>query len=154
MDKGVSTHHGMVEIKRGVSICHGMVGIVRGVSTHHGMVGIVRGVSTHHGMVGIERGVPTYYIFSPTPPVMPVVFILHICLQVTCNSLFSSPSCRTVYKDKDYMELQFEKEDDVESWKASFLRAGVYPQSEASGDSSGKVCMSLFGPFALCDMIG
>ena len=58
-----------------MSTHHGMVGIERGVSTHHGMLRIERGVSAHHGMVGLERGVSTYYIFSPTPPVMPVVFI-------------------------------------------------------------------------------
>jgi dynamin GTPase len=48
------------------------------------------------------------------------------------------PDGKPIYKDKDYMELQFEKEDEVESWKASFLRAGVYPQSEAAADSDNK----------------
>ena len=39
---------------------------------------------------------------------------------------------RSVYKDKEFLELSFNSDDDAESWKASFLRAGVFPKSEAS----------------------
>ena len=44
-------------------------------------------------------------------------------------------------KDWKQLELSCEGADDVDSWKASFLRAGVYP--EKSGDSmngEGEVC--------------
>jgi len=41
---------------------------------------------------------------------------------------------RNVYKDREQLELSFQSEEDCESWKASFLRAGVYPISEASQD--------------------
>ena len=48
---------------------------------------------------------------------------------------------RSVYKDKDFLELSFNSDDDAESWKASFLRAGVFPKSEASTDDGNeKVC--------------
>ena len=38
------------------------------------------------------------------------------------------------------MELSFASDEDAESWKASFLRAGVFPKSEATGDGEEKVC--------------
>ena len=41
---------------------------------------------------------------------------------------------RNVYKDREQLELSFQSEEDAESWKASFLRAGVYPESEAAQD--------------------
>lgn len=50
-----------------------------------------------------------------------------------------NPDGRNVYKDYKQLELSCENQDDVDSWKASFLRAGVYPEktSEASnGDES------------------
>ncbi|XP_072935063.1 dynamin isoform X5 [Epargyreus clarus] len=50
-----------------------------------------------------------------------------------------NPEGRNVYKDYKQLELSCETQDDVDSWKASFLRAGVYPEknSEASnGDEN------------------
>uniref|UniRef100_A0A3P8P9H2 Interferon-induced GTP-binding protein Mx n=1 Tax=Astatotilapia calliptera TaxID=8154 RepID=A0A3P8P9H2_ASTCA len=42
---------------------------------------------------------------------------------------------RNVYKDYRQLELASESQDEVDGWKASFLRAGVYPErSESSGD--------------------
>ena len=38
--------------------------------------------------------------------------------------------CRNVYKDQDQLQLISHSEEEVESWKASFLRAGVYPEAE------------------------
>ncbi|XP_046448870.1 dynamin-like isoform X21 [Daphnia pulex] len=35
---------------------------------------------------------------------------------------------RNVYKDYKQLEVSCETQDDVDSWKASFLRAGVYPE--------------------------
>ncbi|XP_075987379.1 dynamin-1 shibire isoform X11 [Anticarsia gemmatalis] len=59
-----------------------------------------------------------------------------------------NPEGRNVYKDYKQLELSCENQDDVDSWKASFLRAGVYPEktSEAangdeSSDSSGTSSM-------------
>ncbi|TPP63128.1 Dynamin-1 [Fasciola gigantica] len=37
------------------------------------------------------------------------------------------PDSRNVYKDYKQLELSAESSESVESWKASFLRAGVYP---------------------------
>lgn len=42
-------------------------------------------------------------------------------------ALFSTES-RNVYKDHRQLELSAETQEDVDSWKASFLRAGVYPE--------------------------
>lgn len=38
--------------------------------------------------------------------------------------------CRNVYKDLRQIELACESQEDVDSWKASFLRAGVYPEKD------------------------
>lgn len=42
-----------------------------------------------------------------------------------CVSFF-----RNVYKDHKTLELSAPTADDVDAWKASFLRAGVYPERE------------------------
>lgn len=39
-------------------------------------------------------------------------------------------SFRNVYKDLRQIELACDAQDDVDSWKASFLRAGVYPEKD------------------------
>lgn len=39
-----------------------------------------------------------------------------------------TPPCRNVYKDYRQLELACETQEEVDSWKASFLRAGVYPE--------------------------
>ena len=41
-----------------------------------------------------------------------------------------SPDGRNVFKDLKQLELSCETQDDVDNWKASFLRAGVYPEKE------------------------
>lgn len=39
-----------------------------------------------------------------------------------------SPVFRNVYKDNRTLELACDSQDDVDSWKSSLLRAGVYPE--------------------------
>ena len=41
-----------------------------------------------------------------------------------------------MYKDKEQLDLVTHSEEDVENWKASLLRAGVYPQINLSADKS------------------
>jgi len=36
--------------------------------------------------------------------------------------------CRNVYKDHKQLELSAVTQEEVDSWKASLLRAGVYPE--------------------------
>lgn len=43
-----------------------------------------------------------------------------------------NPDNRNVYKDSKQLELSCESQEDVDSWKASFLRAGVYPERATS----------------------
>ncbi|KAI9562772.1 hypothetical protein GHT06_010226 [Daphnia sinensis] len=48
---------------------------------------------------------------------------------------------RNVYKDYKQLEVSCETQDDVDSWKASFLRAGVYPEKlseTTNGEDSGE----------------
>ncbi|XP_052720706.1 dynamin-1-like isoform X5 [Crassostrea angulata] len=44
-----------------------------------------------------------------------------------CFALFNPDSGRNVYKDYKQLELSAENQEEVDSWKASLLRAGVYP---------------------------
>ncbi|XP_076316091.1 dynamin-like [Tachypleus tridentatus] len=47
-----------------------------------------------------------------------------------------NPDQRNVYKDYKQLELSCEGQEEVDSWKASFLRAGVYPD-RSSGTTNG-----------------
>lgn len=47
-----------------------------------------------------------------------------------------NPDQRNVYKDYKQLELSCESQEDVDSWKASFLRAGVYPERNVDTSSS------------------
>ena len=42
--------------------------------------------------------------------------------------------CRNLFKDHKQLELTAENQEVVDSWKASFLRAGVYPERDQSSD--------------------
>ena len=56
-----------------------------------------------------------------------------------------NPEGRNVYKDYKQLELSCETQDDVDSWKASFLRAGVYPEkSTEQANGEGEVYFSLY----------
>ncbi|KAL9880413.1 dynamin-1 shibire isoform 4-T8 [Glossina fuscipes fuscipes] len=46
-----------------------------------------------------------------------------------------SPDGRNVYKDYKQLELSCETVEEVESWKASFLRAGVYPEKQETQEN-------------------
>ncbi|XP_037036298.1 dynamin isoform X4 [Bradysia coprophila] len=46
-----------------------------------------------------------------------------------------NPEGRNVYKDYKQLELSCENVDEVDSWKASFLRAGVYPEKESLAEN-------------------
>ncbi|XP_046801889.1 dynamin-like [Lucilia cuprina] len=50
-----------------------------------------------------------------------------------------SPDGRNVYKDYKQLELSCETVEDVESWKASFLRAGVYPEKQETQENGDEV---------------
>uniref|UniRef100_A0A8D0D8Y4 Interferon-induced GTP-binding protein Mx n=1 Tax=Sander lucioperca TaxID=283035 RepID=A0A8D0D8Y4_SANLU len=43
---------------------------------------------------------------------------------------------RNVYKDLRQVELTCDSQEDVDSWKASFLRAGVYPEKDQNEDAA------------------
>merc|ERR1740123_611948 len=51
-------------------------------------------------------------------------------------ALYSSEG-RNVFKDFKTLDLSCETQDDVDSWKASFLRAGVYPEKSNVGAVDG-----------------
>ncbi|CAD7086702.1 unnamed protein product [Hermetia illucens] len=61
-----------------------------------------------------------------------------------------SPDGRNVYKDYKQLELSCESVDEVDSWKASFLRAGVYPEKDKTAENgdeeSGEVETSSLDP--------
>lgn len=49
-------------------------------------------------------------------------------------------SYRNVYKDLRQIELACDTQEDVDSWKASFLRAGVYPEKDQVRKSVFAIC--------------
>ncbi|XP_062586061.1 dynamin-1-like isoform X6 [Saccostrea cucullata] len=51
-----------------------------------------------------------------------------------CFALFNPESGRNVYKDYKQLELSAENQEEVDSWKASLLRAGVYPDRSQNDD--------------------
>lgn len=56
-----------------------------------------------------------------------MVLISGKCVKWNCWALWFF-SDRNVYKDYRQLELACENQEDVDAWKASFLRAGVYPE--------------------------
>merc|ERR1719167_1882693 len=48
-----------------------------------------------------------------------------------------NPEGRNVFKDFKTLDLSCESQDDVDSWKASFLRAGVYPEKTSADSQNG-----------------
>merc|ERR1712013_75179 len=48
-----------------------------------------------------------------------------------------NPEGRNVFKDFKTLDLSCETQDDMDSWKASFLRAGVYPEKQSSEGTVG-----------------
>ena len=55
-----------------------------------------------------------------------------------------NPEGRNVYKDWKALELSCETQDDVDSWKASFLRAGVYPEKSSEAMNGDEVIKLFF----------
>lgn len=57
-----------------------------------------------------------------------------------------NPEGRNVCKDWKSLELSCEGQDDVDAWKASFLRAGVYPE-KSGGSMNGEGEVGIFPNF-------
>lgn len=51
-------------------------------------------------------------------------------VHLICSLVNVCVSYRNVYKDLRQVELACDTQEDVDSWKASFLRAGVYPEKD------------------------
>merc|ERR1712240_414116 len=49
-----------------------------------------------------------------------------------------NPEGRNVFKDFKTLDLSCESQDDMDSWKASFLRAGVYPEKQSAEGTVGE----------------
>ncbi|XP_031560017.1 dynamin-1-like [Actinia tenebrosa] len=47
-----------------------------------------------------------------------------------------NPETKNLFKDHKQLELSAENQETIDSWKASFLRAGVYPERNSSEDKS------------------
>uniref|UniRef100_A0A8D0AD83 Interferon-induced GTP-binding protein Mx n=1 Tax=Sander lucioperca TaxID=283035 RepID=A0A8D0AD83_SANLU len=51
-------------------------------------------------------------------------------------TLYSTLSLQNVYKDNRTLELACDSQDDVDSWKSSLLRAGVYPEKVMASETT------------------
>ena len=89
-----------------------------------GMVSkVILCLSVFWGLLCISHGKFTFYFHS--------LFLsdracVCVCVWVCALSRFH----RNVYKDLRQVELACDSQEDVDSWKASFLRAGVYPEKD------------------------
>lgn len=54
--------------------------------------------------------------------------------------------CRNIYKDYKQLELSANNLDEVDAWKASFLRAGVYPEKEQQQPNPDEVSLRRTDP--------
>lgn len=52
------------------------------------------------------------------------------------DQYFLFSSIRNVYKEHRNLELSVDNAEELDTWKASFLRAGVYPEREQRVDDS------------------
>lgn len=59
---------------------------------------------------------------------------------------------RNIYKDYKQLELSASNLDDVDAWKASFLRAGVYPEKEKPAED-GEVNFQVLKLFEVCTIL-
>ncbi|XP_042238348.1 dynamin-like isoform X2 [Homarus americanus] len=60
-----------------------------------------------------------------------------------------NPDLKNVYKDYKELQLGVETQDDMDSWKASFLRAGVYPEKvsdSSNGEEGPSECSTSMDP--------
>jgi hypothetical protein len=63
-------------------------------------------------------------------------------IKIEEKSFFFFFKFRNVYKEYKQFELSCESSEDGDSWKASFLRAGVYPERAAvASDADEIVCI-------------
>ena len=67
------------------------------------------------------------YMFAIYNPEGRNVYRVNIQLELL-NILAMYLHCACSHQDWKALELSCETQDDVDSWKASFLRAGVYPE--------------------------
>lgn len=90
-----------------------------------------RGAPCHPGAAAVSAWVrcespsvsPQGPRYSSLPPARPTG-------RVRPRPLPPPSCCRNVYKDLRQIELACDSQEDVDSWKASFLRAGVYPEKD------------------------
>lgn len=59
-----------------------------------------------------------------------LILCVHVYNPVALETVFGWCWCchRNVYKDYRHLELACDTQEEVDSWKASLLRAGVYPE--------------------------
>ena len=59
---------------------------------------------------------------------------LHADAQSSTSSVCLALDRRNVFKEHKILELSAENVDELDGWKASFLRAGVYPEKEKTDE--------------------
>ena len=66
------------------------------------------------------------------------------------------PNDNPIYTNRKQLELSCETQDDVDSWKASFLRAGVYPEksSEVMNGDGEVIFVKFLKQFFYCSRTG
>uniref|UniRef100_A0A8C5J239 dynamin GTPase n=1 Tax=Junco hyemalis TaxID=40217 RepID=A0A8C5J239_JUNHY len=96
------------------------IGIMKGGSKEYWFVLTAESLSWYKD--DEVRNEELFFLLGKTP------VLIHKMLVLQCGALCS----RNVYKDYRFLELACDSQEEVDSWKASLLRAGVYPDKSSS----------------------
>ncbi len=91
----------------------------------------LRDVGTH----GVFSAKPTFALFNVEGRLVRRDRLLFVVVKMDVVLPFGSIfHCRNVYQNHKELELSAETQEEAETWKASFLRAGVFPEKNTGGD--------------------
>ncbi|KAM7336156.1 hypothetical protein ACRRTK_004649 [Alexandromys fortis] len=114
---------------------------------------VTRCISTQSKAVSLlHTGFPPFK-FCSVPIIKPAHADRRAAQQTTVMALI----WRNVYKDYRFLELACDSQEDVDSWKASLLRAGVYPDKSllqtAASSERRFWCLTISSPPAAGDCV-
>ncbi|KAI4563072.1 hypothetical protein MJT46_010681 [Ovis ammon polii x Ovis aries] len=75
----------------------------------------------------VKRFLPSYAVTKSGASACEILLMTINLLSITKMKIFMDIFILNVYKDYRFLELACDSQEDVDSWKASLLRAGVYP---------------------------
>ncbi|KAH0615586.1 hypothetical protein JD844_005032 [Phrynosoma platyrhinos] len=115
------------------------IGIMKGGSKEYWFVLTAENLSWYKDDETIMLDHPRYFSIVRIPDANPLVssFSHHVAGSLVEKKINKINRVnKNVYKDYRQLELACETQEEVDSWKASFLRAGVYPERVGDKDKA------------------